>query len=147
LALKLLFVTLNKGVAMKRTFSSEDVRKDKLFDSWNEYLDCLQKNMDFGNCDETICDIAVVKEVFETEIVLRFEETHKTLKLFVPALVLKHCEKLDNINLTVARKGETWWPIDLITIGSIVQGKKSGIHFSVNPRYFKQKMGFGEQLH
>lgn len=118
---------------MKRTFGSEDKRKDRLFEAWIPYLKKMEGRWGNREFDEIIGGIAVVHQVHADRLSLRWNEMKKVREVQVPVEISRDTCKEDCLMVTAGRVGTDWWPLEVESIGSVVRGKKSGIHMTVNP--------------
>lgn len=116
-----------------RTLASEDTRKAKLFTAWISYLNNLHAQFQDETFEEFYEGMATVSELSKDRIGLRLEDD-RTLRhiSIVPEISAQSC-RLDQIYVVLGRRGAKWWPLDVISIGSVLGGRLDKAHISYNP--------------
>ncbi len=122
---------------MKKTFQSEDTRKDKLFDAWNGYLsevidpkfNLLVK--DPTQFDRTYEGLVTITRMTPIYMNLKLETGEKINQVPISEEIMESSDLEDTMYMVLGKKENKWWPLDLISIGSIFA--KDRVHLSFNP--------------
>ncbi len=117
---------------MNRTFASEDLRKEGLFDSWIEYLrNYHSQNIEHG-FEEFYEGTAVVSGLSKNRMDLHLDDGRKLRNIPISPAIRRNSARLDMIFIVLGFSQGNWWPLDVISIGSIV-GEQIGAHVTFNP--------------
>jgi hypothetical protein len=115
-------------------FEDEDRRKDALFVAWNRFLDAIHCNLQFeksGEFDEIFEGIVEVSRFTRNSMFIRQEHCIRQIK--ITPQIANVSMVSDAVYLQMGRKLGTWTPLEVISVGSIILGKRGGIHLTVNP--------------
>lgn len=127
---------------MSRTFLSENERKNKLFESWNEYLDKLQSHF-IGKQSEGFYEgSATISEVTINTFGVYLEDGTSIRHIPINSTISKSTCSLDSLYIALIKIESKWWPLEIISIGSFLNYhalvSKKEVHFSVNPRLMEE---------
>ncbi len=118
-----------------KSFKSEDVRKDALFAAWNSHLDNVHDRIKLQNgiqFEEILEGIATVLRVTSSEIRIQFEGIEAQIE--ATPEICSHLSVSDALYWEVGKRGKSLTPLSLISIGSTIHGRQSGIHLTINPQ-------------
>ncbi len=123
---------------MKRTFTTENFRKDKLFAAWIGYLTELHTQAITDEFDELIDGVADILKISKDFMELKIEEAGRSFTIPITAEIQAHSLTTDKIFIIVGRKNENWFAVDVISIGSIVDAGGGQVHLTINPLHHKR---------
>lgn len=129
---------------VKRTFESEDKRKDRLFEAWNIHLKKMEERWGNHQFDEIVGGIAVVVSVSSDRLRIRWTDMKRAGEVEITSEISSFTSKEDCLMIAAGRIGKQWWPLDVESIGSVVRGKKAGIHMTVNPLLMEEYRSVGK---
>jgi hypothetical protein len=120
---------------MKRTFQSEDRRKDRLFEAWIQCM--LEREPDSwpDSFDEIVEGTAVFSGGKKNQIAFELENGRRIRPVELDPRVLKQLSTGDAFHFVVGRLDGVWQVIEIHSVMSFVPAErgKTGIHFTVNP--------------
>jgi hypothetical protein len=120
---------------MKRTFESENIRKTKLFDAWIEYLRTIHSEFGEVASEEIYEGLATVSDLSRNRIGFHLDDDRKLRHIpIAPAISEQSC-RLDTMFVTLGLREGRWWPLDVISIGSVIFGRRNEGHITYNPLY------------
>ena len=120
---------------MNRTFASEDKRKTKLFEGWIEYLTKIHFQFEENEFEEIYEGVAVVSDLSKSRIGFHLENGKKIRHIPISQEISCDSSRLDSMYIVLGLKNGKWWPLDVISIGSIIPGKPDIGHITYNPLY------------
>lgn len=123
---------------MRRTFASEDKRKDALWEAWEAHLKTMRETFDSGRFGAGPFD-----DIFEGQVhfsyiakksaTARTESGKKLGQLVIDPQIKKLSSREDDLYIVAGKHRNKWWPLEVYSIGSIVNLEKGEVHFSFNP--------------
>jgi hypothetical protein len=127
---------------MAKSFANEDNRKTKLFYAWNNYLRIVRVKFQLetkeAQCFDEIWEgLSNVANISENSLELTFEDKSKIKNLSVNPQVINLSYKGDTIYLIAGRLGKDWWPLEVVSVGSIINEAQGGFHFTINPELMR----------
>ena len=126
-----------------RTFFTEDKRKDQLFLAWIEYLKELHAQFEGIEFDDFYEGTATISAVHENYMNLDLDDKRKLKGIPISSQVSKHSLPKDMAYVVLGRIKEKWFPLDVISIGTLIRTRKNDLHefhLSVNPIYNSGKI-------
>lgn len=117
---------------MKRTFATEDERKTKLFESWIFYLTAIHRQF-VGAFEEIYEGLVTVSDLSKNRIGFHLEDGRKLRHIPISPDINANTCRLDCMYVVLGRKKDRWWPLDVISIGSIIGSEPEGLHMTINP--------------
>lgn len=127
---------------MKRTFKTEDRRKDKLWIAWNEHLAAIAKKFSpdgeefiFGKVYE---GLAKIQSISENTMKLKVPNGEKACFIPITKDIMESSCIKDDIYIVIGKYQNRWWPLEVATIASFVNFKTGEFHFSINPEITKE---------
>ncbi len=118
---------------MERTFASEDKRKDQLFKAWNEYLRNVHVRASQIDFEEVYEGSAFVSGVTKNTLSLRLENGQKLRHLGINPEISAHSARLDGVFMTLGLAQGKWWPLNVVSIFSLVNYERGEVHVTLNP--------------
>jgi hypothetical protein len=118
---------------MKRTFLTEDSRKTKLFEAWNQYLQQTCLELEGEIFDEIYEGSAMVSDISKNRIGFHLKDGRKLRHIPITPEISESSSRLDHAFLTLGRREGSWRVLFVVSIGSIIPGKRGGAHITVNP--------------
>lgn len=122
---------------MNRTFASEDKRKTKLFEAWNEYLQTNPLPIERGGKFEELFEgIVKVSDISPNFLNIQLEDECKVEPLPINIKISFHSLRHDEMYMVLGlTKDKKWWPLDITSIGSIFDQNHNNakVHMTVNP--------------
>ncbi len=116
-------------------FKLADSRKDQLFRAWIEYLTQIHSQFEGIQFDDGYEGLAEVTEISENFINLKLDNKKKIKGLRITSEIKKHLTPEDTLYIVLGRLNGTWWPIHLVSVGTIL-GEVNGqsqFHMTINP--------------
>ncbi len=120
---------------MNRTFATEDQRKTMLFQKWINYLKQLCFRFEGIEFDDIYEGMATVTDLSKSRMGLHLQDGRKIKHVSITPQIGLFSLHLDLMFIVLGLKDGKWWPIDVISIGSIISGKPEGAHITMNPMY------------
>lgn len=122
---------------MKRTFASEDKRKNKLFEAWNGYLQATPISLNQkDNFDELFEGIVTVTDVSANYLSVHLEDESNVHKIPINIKISFHSLRHDEMFMVLGLTKEgKWWPLDVTSIGSAFDHRHNtcNSHVTINP--------------
>lgn len=136
---------------MNRPFENEDKRKEQLFSAWIEYLRVVHKQMaQFGDreFEDLYEGVATVADLSKNRIGFNLADGRKVRHIPITPQISQRTSHLDHMYIAIGLSNGKWWPLDVISIGSIigdcnVQGGGKGVHMTFNPLYVAGHLDVG----
>ncbi len=119
---------------MRNKFFAEDQRKTLLFNAWNSFFEnsrlqaCTKQHF-----EEFYEGLAHVTDVTKNSMMVRLEEASTVCRFRITEQISDHSKAEDLIYLVAGRLGGKWLPLDIISVGTLIPGKESGFHLTINP--------------
>lgn len=118
---------------MNRTYASEDDRKTKLFESWNAHLKKIHEQFSDHNFEQLYEGTATVSELSTNFMGLHLDDGRKLRYISISPEIKEHSSRLDLIYLLIGQRDGRWWPLEVTSIGSVVEYMSGKVHFTFNP--------------
>jgi hypothetical protein len=125
---------------MNRTFESEDKRKGQLFSLWIEYLRVVHRQFGEYEFEDVYEGVATVSDLSKNRIGFCLADGRKLRNIPITPQISQRTSRLDHMYIVIGLSNGKWWPLDVISIGSIVgdcnlEGGGKGVHMTFNPEY------------
>lgn len=121
--------------AQAKTFEEENSRKEKLFEAWqhylNEFFEAMPDQIGFDDIYEGLGTVTALKE---NTINLDLEDGRKLFHISVSPKIAQNSRCEDLMFMTLGRKDNKWYALNVISIGSLIGKLNNEIHMSINPK-------------
>ena len=127
---------------MKRTFKTEDNRKDNIFAAWLRYSQVLDEKFGVAIGEDHLFEeifegLADITELTRETISFKLDNGQKIKDLSIPESITQHLCPKDAIYVCLGKTDNEWWLLDIVSVGSFVNAKKGEFHLTLNPIYIE----------
>ncbi len=120
---------------MKRTFASEDERKNKLFECWITYLKGVHTKTNLEKFDEIYEGLAYISDLSKNRLGLHLDDGRKLRHIPISQEISELSVRLDAVYIILGKISDKWCPLDIISIGSTIELEPAQFHMTLNPLY------------
>lgn len=117
----------------RRTFEAENIRKDELFAAWIKYFYELHSKPGFNRFDEIYEGFVTISDLSQNRMSFVLDDKRKIHQIPITLQISEKTCQSDAMCVVLGRKKSQWWPLDVISIGSVIPGGTTGIHLTINP--------------
>jgi hypothetical protein len=132
---------------MDRTFATEDDRKTKLFEAWNEHLSATHPKLRTMNFQEIFEGMVTVLGRSKDCLSLQLMDGRKLRKVQITPEISAQSEILDTMFVVLGRRERKWFFLHVLSVGSIIDMTTGKAHLTVNPLLVAGRSERAERMH
>lgn len=132
---------------MNTTFAKEDARKNKLFEEWIKHLRAVYAKFQQKDFQKFYEGMAKFSELGENRFDLVLDGGKKIKALEVTPEICAHSRAEDSMYIMIGRRGDKYWPLDVISVGTLLGGTPCKMHVTYNPLYVNPLMAPSQFAH
>jgi hypothetical protein len=134
LAARLQSLLPTEGEVMKKTFASEDKRKDKLWIGWIDLLREIHMRVNTEEMQEFYEGSVTISDFTRDRISFKLSEGRRLVReIFITPQIAATTDISDMMYVILGRQKDKWFILDVISIASFVDKDRGEFHFSMNP--------------